>query len=160
MRAYNLRARLHWSGAGGRRKNFSTRSVIVIPQKPVTRMRTFVMQGDREGELGLNVSPFMDRKKNPLPSIIINCQIGFINILVKPLLQEWTLFLGETAERDVMVPLALNTQLWETQGVATVDIFPPFLATSREVRQSSSLLQEPRSSHPHWQHPSSDAQRL
>ena len=62
---------------------------VMISQSPVTvgNMRALLVQGDREGDLGLNVSPFMDRKKNPLPSTIINCQIGFINVLVKPLLQ-------------------------------------------------------------------------
>ena len=50
-------------------------------------MEEFFNQGDREAELGFPISPFMDRKKHPLHSTIINCQIGFINVLVKPLLQ-------------------------------------------------------------------------
>ena len=116
------------------------------------------------------ISPFMDRKKSPMSSTIINCQIGFISVLVKPLLQvrpyvygrmvlkkiyllfslqEWTQFLGETAERDIMVPLAHNTQLWETQGVAVVELFPPFLPSRNIARSPACYAKEARVSRSH-----------
>ena len=47
----------------------------------------------------------MDRSKVPLAATIVNCQIGFINVLVRPLLSEWATFLGAEAERDVISSL-------------------------------------------------------
>jgi len=96
-------------------------------------MDEFFNQGDLERSKGLPLSPFMDRKKHPLSATVINCQIGFINVLVTPLLTEWCTFLGEAAERDIITHLSHNTQLWETQGTATVETFPPFVPTSRPM---------------------------
>ena len=67
--------------------------------------------------------------------------------------QEWTSFLGEVAERDIMVPLAHNTQLWETQGVATVEIFPPF-------HPAQVVHREPSRHHSSALHPAAEAQRV
>ena len=47
----------------------------------------FFRQGDREADLSLPISPFMDRRKDSLARTIVNCQVGFINVLVKPLFQ-------------------------------------------------------------------------
>ena len=62
-------------------------------------------QGDREVDLSLPVSPFMDRTKSPLATTVVNCQIGFINVLVRPLLSEWAVFLGPEADRDIVITL-------------------------------------------------------
>ena len=89
-------------------------------------MEELFRQGDREAERGLPISPFMDRSKLPLSSTVVNCQVGFMNVLVKPLLQEWTFFLGDAAERDLMVLLASNSRLWEHEGAKVVESFPAF----------------------------------
>ena len=78
-------------------------------------MEEFFQQGDREMELGLSVSPFMDRSKVPLAATIVNCQIGFINVLVRPLLCEWAVFLGDSAERDIVNTLGENVAALEKQ---------------------------------------------
>lgn len=89
-------------------------------------MDEFFQQGDREAELGIPVSPFMDRSKVPLASTIVNCQIGFINVLVRPLLSEWAAFLGSEAERDVIVTLEATLRLWETSGAKVIDSWGDF----------------------------------
>jgi hypothetical protein len=86
----------------------------------------FFLQGDREAELGLPVSPFMDRRKDSVARTIVNCQVGFINVLVRPLFEEWLMFLGDAAERyhlerDIMTPLAANLRLLEAEGVSLFD---------------------------------------
>jgi len=89
-------------------------------------MEEFFRQGDREAELKQPVSPFMDRSKVPLAATIVNCQIGFINVLVRPLLAEWTNFLGSDAERDVIVTLEATLRLWETSGAKVIDSWGDF----------------------------------
>ncbi|KAL1495753.1 hypothetical protein AB1Y20_016615 [Prymnesium parvum] len=90
-------------------------------------MEEFFHQGDIEMEKDLPISPFMDRRKPNLPSVVANCQIGFINVLVKPFLQEWAAFLGEAVEADIMRHLAAAIQLWETQGTETAQMLIDFL---------------------------------
>jgi len=92
-------------------------------------MVEFFEQGDREAELGLPVSPFMDRNKTPLASTIVNCQIGFINVLVRPLLAEFAGFLGDAAERDIILTLDATLRLWETQGAKVIDSWGDFAST-------------------------------
>ena len=89
-------------------------------------MIEFFRQGDREAELGLPVSPFMDRSKVPLSATIVNCQIGFINVLVRPLLAEWAAFLGDAAERDILLTLDATLRLWETQGSKVIESWGDF----------------------------------
>jgi len=89
-------------------------------------MEEFFRQGDKEAELGLPVSPFMDRSKVPLAATIVNCQIGFINVLVRPLLSEWAAFLGPEAERDIIVTLEATLRLWETSGAKVIDSWGDF----------------------------------
>jgi hypothetical protein len=93
-------------------------------------MIEFFRQGDKEAEMGLPVSPFMDRSKTPLPATIVNCQIGFINVLVRPLLSEWTAFLGDAAERDILLTLDSTLRLWETQGAKVIDSWGNFATVS------------------------------
>ncbi len=54
-------------------------------------MEEFFRQGDREKELGLPVSPFMDRATTQ----VSKCQIGFIDFIVLPLYQACSAFLEE-----------------------------------------------------------------
>ncbi|KAJ3121466.1 cAMP-specific 3',5'-cyclic phosphodiesterase 4D [Nowakowskiella sp. JEL0407] len=51
-------------------------------------MEEFFRQGDREREMGLPISQFMDRTNTN----IAKCQIGFIDILVAPLYDAWITF--------------------------------------------------------------------
>ncbi|KAI8813163.1 hypothetical protein BJ742DRAFT_523953 [Cladochytrium replicatum] len=51
-------------------------------------MEEFYRQGDRERDLGLPVSQFMDRHNTS----VSKCQIGFIDILVAPLYEAWVHF--------------------------------------------------------------------
>ncbi|KAI8893380.1 hypothetical protein BC833DRAFT_531834 [Globomyces pollinis-pini] len=44
-------------------------------------MQEFMMQGDLEKQLGIPVSPYMDRDNVNVP----NCQVGFIDFVVQPL---------------------------------------------------------------------------
>jgi len=84
----------------------------------------------------------MDRSKTPLSATIVNCQIGFINVLVRPLLAEWTAFLGDAAERDILLTLDATLRLWETQGAKVIDSWgsfaqplPPTLPTKGDARK-------------------------
>ena len=138
-------------------------------------MIEFFRQGDKEAELGLPVSPFMDRTKAPLSSTIVNCQIGawteaeptpppntfrpshkmhfpshltpraepiarvhfhprpgFINVLVRPLLSEWAAFLGDAAERDIILTLDATLRLWETQGTKIIESWGNFATLKAE----------------------------
>ena len=75
-------------------------------------MKEFFLQGDRENELGLPISAFMDRQKTS----IAQCQMGFINVLVKPLYAEFTALLGEPATSDCYACLEANLRGWEAHG--------------------------------------------
>ena len=75
-------------------------------------MDEFFRQGDAEMEAGLPISPFMDRSKTN----IATCQVGFINILIKPFFHEWCQFLGEECMRDVYANVESNVLVWQEQG--------------------------------------------
>lgn len=49
-------------------------------------MNEFFQQGDREKAAGLPTSALMDRVTTKIPQ----AQLGFINVLVRPLLSAWT----------------------------------------------------------------------
>lgn len=76
-------------------------------------MKEFWNQGDREDRLGLPISPFMDRREPMVPQ----CQIGFINVLVKPLYIEWRKLLGESIQ-DAVDELEANVKMWQEEGAA------------------------------------------
>ena len=63
-------------------------------------MDEFFKQGDAEAAAGLPISPFMDRTKTN----IAQCQVGFINILIKPFFHEWCEFLGALHCRRLTPP--------------------------------------------------------
>jgi len=75
-------------------------------------MEEFFRQGDLEAKRGMPVSPFYDREKTS----VAQCQMGFINVLVKPLYAEFTGLLGETATRECYKCLETNLKGWETHG--------------------------------------------
>jgi len=93
---------------------------IANPAKPLALclqwtelvMEEFFQQGDREADLGLPISPFYDRQKTSTAQ----CQIGFINVLVKPLFHEYTSLLGERAIEACMGALQANLEGWEQHG--------------------------------------------
>ena len=74
-------------------------------------MEEFFLQGEKEAELGLPVSPFMDRKKTDIGQ----CQSGFISILIKPFFDEFTQFLGES-NRHIFDNIESNIKTWQEQG--------------------------------------------
>jgi len=74
-------------------------------------MNEFWLQGDRERSLGIPISAFMDRKQ---PSVA-QCQIGFINVLVKPLVVEWRKLLGDIVQPAIDC-MEANLSMWQTEG--------------------------------------------
>ncbi|KAJ3174458.1 High affinity cAMP-specific 3',5'-cyclic phosphodiesterase 7A [Geranomyces variabilis] len=72
-------------------------------------MEEFFMQGDKEKELGLPVSQFMDRTNTNVPK----CQIGFIDFLVAPLFDAWNTF-HSSDEKTVKIirEIAKNRAKW------------------------------------------------
>jgi len=75
-------------------------------------MEEFFQQGDKEASLGLPISPFYDRAKTS----ISQCQMGFINVLVKPLYTEFMGFVGSDAEDECMGCLMATIEGWEQSG--------------------------------------------
>jgi len=82
-------------------------------------MEEFFRQGDLEQQLGMPISPFYDRTKNNTAQ----CQIGFINVLVRPLYAELTNLLGEPSQTEAFGALEANLKGWETHGN---DLFKEF----------------------------------
>ena len=74
-------------------------------------MTEFWLQGDRERSLGIPISAFMDRKQ----PAVAQCQMGFINVLVKPLFVEWRKLLGDIAQPAIDC-MASNLAMWEAEG--------------------------------------------
>ena len=74
-------------------------------------MEEFFQQGEKEAELGLPVSPFMDRRKTDIGQ----CQAGFISILIKPFFDEFTQFLGDS-NRHIFANVESNIRTWTEQG--------------------------------------------
>jgi len=74
-------------------------------------MKEFWQQGDKESSLGLPISAFMDRTQPQVPQ----CQLGFINVLVKPLFVEWHKLLGEVAQ-PAITELENSLKIWAEEG--------------------------------------------
>jgi len=74
-------------------------------------MEEFFQQGENEAQLGLPVSPFMDRAKTDIGK----CQAGFISILIKPFFEEWVNFLGEENGK-ILNNILANIKTWSEQG--------------------------------------------
>jgi hypothetical protein len=61
-------------------------------------MEEYYQQGDIEKKLGYDISPFFDRTKcNPF-----TFQLGYIQVIVEPLLTTWTDFLGQAIQTTVI----------------------------------------------------------
>lgn len=81
-------------------------------------MEEFFLQGDKEASLGMPVSPFYDREKTN----VAQCQMGFINVLVKPLYVEFTSILGDKGISECLRCLESNFDGWtEYQRRCTED---------------------------------------
>ena len=76
-------------------------------------MKEFWMQGDKESSLGLPISAFMDRRQPQVQT----CQIGFINVLVKPLYTEWHKLLGDIVQPAIDC-IEGSLKLWDSEGSA------------------------------------------
>jgi len=88
-------------------------------------MEEFFAQGDEEARLGMPISPFYDREKTS----IAQCQMGFINVLVKPLYHEFCTLLGEPALTEALGALQSNLEGWESHGNGFMKMGDPsFLA--------------------------------
>jgi hypothetical protein len=66
----------------------------------------FYAQGDREKQLGLPVSPFMDRNTGNIPK----SQLGFIDYVLSPLVQSWSEYCGDTEYVD---RLTATREYWQ-----------------------------------------------
>ncbi|KAJ1529111.1 hypothetical protein HK096_009206, partial [Nowakowskiella sp. JEL0078] len=65
----------------------------------------FLRQGDMEKNLGIPVSPFMDRDNINMP----NCQCGFIDFVVSPLFEAYSKFVESP---DILFDLQRNREHW------------------------------------------------
>ena len=74
-------------------------------------MKEFWMQGDKEASLGLPISAFMDRRQPQVPT----CQMGFINVLCKPLYVEWHKLLGEPVAPAIEC-IEESLRIWAEEG--------------------------------------------
>lgn len=72
----------------------------------------FFLQGDRERDLGLEVSPFMDREK---PSMA-KSQLGFLDFVCKPLFQSWESFLQD--DIGLVRQLEANYDEWKSRAAS------------------------------------------
>ena len=79
-------------------------------------MREFFLQGDKEADLGLPVSAFMDRTSTD----IAKCQAGFAKAVILPFFDEWTTFLGNGQRDLVLGHIEANVKRWEEQGEAAL----------------------------------------
>jgi hypothetical protein len=74
-------------------------------------MEEFFRQGDLEATLGMPISHFYDRRTTS----IAQCQLGFLNVLVKPYFEPLCKLLGECVQ-EVFDTLLNNINDWETYG--------------------------------------------
>ncbi|KAI8610286.1 hypothetical protein BC830DRAFT_761143 [Chytriomyces sp. MP71] len=78
-------------------------------------MEEFYRQGDKERELGLPVSNFMDRK---FPNVA-KCQVGFIDLLVAPLFNTWISFNHDDLSNTIMKHnITYNKIFWQQVAIA------------------------------------------
>ena len=72
-------------------------------------MEEFFRQGDEERKLGLPISNFMDRNTTNIPK----CQMGFIDFIVRPLYEPWTMFINEDGIFPGLDNIAINKEYWK-----------------------------------------------
>lgn len=110
-------------------------------------MEEFFRQGEKEAELGLPISPFMDRNK----TAIAQCQAGFVSVLIKPFFDEWTTFLGdlgdesapEHSSRIIYTNVVQNIEQWKSEGEAALKGREKFLHTVPAEQPADWLLLRP-----------------
>ncbi|KAI9362045.1 hypothetical protein DFJ73DRAFT_620890 [Zopfochytrium polystomum] len=73
-------------------------------------MEEFFKQGDKERLMGLPVSKFMDRNDTNIPK----CQLGFIDIMVRPLFDAWSQCIRTDFTTTCMANIAKNRAYWES----------------------------------------------
>lgn len=85
-------------------------------------MEEFFNQGEREKSVGLPVSQFMDQSNTNIPK----CQIGFIDFLVAPLYDIWTLFSSTPFTEACAANIASNRDAWKEwqENPSTMPSFP------------------------------------
>ena len=113
----------------------------------VRGMEEFFRQGEKEAELGLPISPFMDRNKTD----IAQCQAGFVSVLIKPFFDEWTTFLGdlgdesapEHSSRIIYTNVVQNIEQWKSEGEAALKGREKFLHTVPAEQPADWLLLRP-----------------
>ncbi|KAI8907939.1 hypothetical protein EDD86DRAFT_191991 [Gorgonomyces haynaldii] len=71
-------------------------------------MEEFFRQGEKELALGLPVSKFMDRHDTNVPK----CQLGFIDVLVKPLFETWAQFQQNEFTGQCLSNMQANREVW------------------------------------------------
>ena len=96
-------------------------------------MEEFFRQGDLEAEKGLPISPFYDRNKTSSAQ----CQMGFINVLVKPLYAEIAALLGEPTVKDCMEELERNLNGWDMHGDKMLSMSAAELVDLRDSTSTS-----------------------
>ncbi|KAI9335247.1 hypothetical protein BDR26DRAFT_839391 [Obelidium mucronatum] len=106
-------------------------------------MEEFYRQGDKERELGLPISNFMDRNN----SNVAKCQVGFIDLLVAPLYGTWAL-LGKDDGNNHIMKNNINTNKKMWQHIANIQADPNFaqmrsFAKSNSSIASSAVIQKP-----------------
>eukprot|EP00899_Mesostigma_viride_P006832 jgi/Mesvir1/1614/Mv05056-RA.1 len=67
----------------------------------------FYLQGDKEREAGLQVSPFMDRENNNLAK----SQLGFFSFIALPLFQAWVAIFPDS--QPILEEMTANIKYWE-----------------------------------------------
>ncbi|KAJ3213639.1 cAMP-specific 3',5'-cyclic phosphodiesterase 4D [Dinochytrium kinnereticum] len=73
-------------------------------------LEEFFDQGDRERQMGMTVSTFMDRNDTNIPK----CQVGFIDILVMPLFLSWAECIPTDYSKKCIENLHINRAYWES----------------------------------------------
>eukprot|EP00325_Prymnesiales_sp_UTEX-LB-985_P034274 CAMPEP_0174722044 /NCGR_PEP_ID=MMETSP1094-20130205/37589_1 /TAXON_ID=156173 /ORGANISM="Chrysochromulina brevifilum, Strain UTEX LB 985" /LENGTH=680 /DNA_ID=CAMNT_0015922829 /DNA_START=74 /DNA_END=2116 /DNA_ORIENTATION=+ len=97
-------------------------------------MEEFFQQGENEAQLGLPVSPFMDRARTDIGK----CQAGFISILIKPFFEEWTSFLGES-NGHILDNILSNIKTWSEQGEGALGSRAAELHTAPSIPQPARI---------------------
>lgn len=105
VRRKMLRMCLHCADISNPTKDF-----LVYEKWAHLVMEEFYQQGDRERELGIAISPFMDRN-NPQ---VAKCQLGFIKFIVRPLYVSFCELVSSLKD-EIIDNLDKNVAEWERQ---------------------------------------------
>ncbi|KAJ3142635.1 cAMP-specific 3',5'-cyclic phosphodiesterase 4D, partial [Irineochytrium annulatum] len=87
-----------------------TRGLEISKKWAVLVLEEFFNQGERERELGLPVSMFMDRAETNIPK----CQMGFIDLMVEPLFEVWSQCVALDVSQECLKNISNNRAYWES----------------------------------------------